>query len=400
MVSSGIDYSDYSHGKRLKFEFWTKSRDIQNNKTIIGYKLSGDGGSGYIISRKAKLSINNILVLNNSNDINLYSGTVLAQGDFEMNHDNIGNLMMFVSYEIAISNYQVNVRKNYQIQLDSIPRKAYFAECSDFTDEENPKVKIINHANLPTEVSLQFFNQLHFKRDNLPKEQLVTIELSNSERNKLFDLLAHTNQYNFNYVIKTYTNDKTQVIGEEYISRTVKVVNAVPEFSGFEFDDINTKVKKVMDCTNLTGENVIYVQNKSKIKVFNIANIITKKKALPKHYEYDLDGTIGTFPASQKEFVFNSKDLVNSGEKLLTITAVDSRNNKRSVTKKINIIEYKEPSAQIKATRKNSIEQETKIEASGKLSKIGRNNLDIFSYRYKEKDGHIEEIVVKYRIKY
>ena len=386
MASSGVIRADGgSRGRTLEFRWWTIEKSIAGNYTNIGYTLKAVGGnSGYINGRNINLYIAGEHAYS-SGSVQLYDGTVLKEGNKWIYHNNIGNAYFEVAFDGAIYSHSTNTRGSGGFDLDNIPRKSYFESAGDFWDDENPGFVITNPAGLYTEIQLQFFGQLYFKRTISSNRTADSIKFSEDERTTLRNLLRYTNSYNFNWVITTYSGSTE--IGRQYVQRTVKVRNANPQPIDFNISEDYREIKNNF----LYGTENKFVQGVNKLKISNISSIQAQKGAIPDHYEIRCDDMFVKLPSNTREYTFNSNGnteneiLKTSGKRTVSVRAVDSRGNYSEKVKEIEVIPYTKPEIYGKAKRKNNFEEDTIIEINGNIKDVNsRNRVNTVQYRYKK----------------
>ena len=386
MASSGvIQANGGSRGRTLEFRWWTIEKSIAGNYTNIGYTLKAVGGnSGYINGRNINLYIAGEHAYS-SGSVQLYDGTVLKEGNKWIYHNNIGNAYFEVAFDGAIYSHSTNTRGSGGFDLDNIPRKSYFESAGDFWDDENPGFVITNPAGLYTEIQLQFFGKLYFKRTISSNGTADSIKLSDDERTTLRNLLRYTNSYNFNWVITTYSGSTE--IGRQYVQRTVKVRNANPQPIDFNISEDYREIKNNF----LYGTENKFIQGVNKLKISNISSIQAQKGAIPDHYEIRCDDMFIKLPSNTKEYTFNSNGnteneiLKTSGKRTVSVRAVDSRGNYSEKVKEIEVIPYTKPEIYGKAKRKNNFEEDTIIEINGNIKDVNsRNRINTVQYRYKK----------------
>ena len=93
---------------RLRFEWWTIEQDIAGNRSRVGFKLFGTGGtapSSWVKLFKAYANVAGQTW--NTGAHNLYNGTILVQGDKWINHnaDGTGWFEAYADGAIYKANY-------------------------------------------------------------------------------------------------------------------------------------------------------------------------------------------------------------------------------------------------------------------------------------------------------
>ena len=88
---------------RLRFEWWLIEQDVASNRSRIGFKLFGVGGTVTGAWTRMFSAYANVAgQLWETGGHNLYNGTIVIQGEKWVNHDSAGGCFFEVSADAAI----------------------------------------------------------------------------------------------------------------------------------------------------------------------------------------------------------------------------------------------------------------------------------------------------------
>lgn len=121
-------------GRSLTLDVWEGTTDIANNRRLYGWRLYGSGsGGGYIISRNFYVAVGDQVVYNSAAAVNLYGGTVIAEGSVWVYHEASGGKQINMYCQGAIYTNAVNVSASGAFWATGIPR---YANLYNFNWEE------------------------------------------------------------------------------------------------------------------------------------------------------------------------------------------------------------------------------------------------------------------------
>ena len=186
------------------------------------------------------------------------------------------------------------------------------------------------------------------------------IVFTDAEKETIYELMKNANEKTFKFYLYTYLDGYGY--GSSYASATGKIHNATPYFDANAVVGVYDKAESVIAVTN----NDVLVQNKSNVWV-TIPIATGKKKATIVSYDIDV--------GSQKVNVKTSGDnqfgaITEVGGLPLSVTAIDSRGNKVTISTDIVVCEYKDPTVATTLYRKNNYEEETHIKVDVGYSTI------------------------------
>lgn len=123
MATSGNTSSSGYQGRYIYFEWWTKSVSSANNTRTIGYKFTALGGnSSNYYHHNNVFKINGTVVYQGGSSDYIKTGTILKEGNFDINQDNFNKLT--VNMNGGIYSYGDNINTTAEWNLDAIDRYA------------------------------------------------------------------------------------------------------------------------------------------------------------------------------------------------------------------------------------------------------------------------------------
>lgn len=381
MANNGSFNTSAYDGAYLAFNWSVDSQDTIANQTTINWSLKGAGiKSGYWYMAGAfKVVINGITVYQSSNRIQLYTGTVVAQGKLAIPHDSNGNKNFLASAEAGIYYTTVNVQGSGSWDLPTISRKAYITKAFDFSDTENPKFQYTNPAGNSVsslQACLSFNNNTaDIAYRDIPKNgQAFTFDLTDSERNVIRQKVTGQSVAAY-YIVKTVINGSTYTDSQ---SVTCYITDSSPTFDCSYYDSNSATVA-------ITGNDQKIIQNNSTLMI-NLSNVSAKKYATVKSVWVTLNGVNYAGSLSESTASVNIGKVDISGDIDAIVSVADSRGFSTSKALKINILSWKLPTASISVTRQANYYSNCAIVVNADYAYLdGKNSISI-KYRLK-KDG-------------
>lgn len=324
-----------------------------------------------------------------SYDFRNYQNLTVASGSKTITHGSDGKKSVSCSASFGNSGTPIgDASASGTFNLTDIPRNATITSAPNFNDEQNPTINYENKAGYNV-TSLQACISLtgalaDITYRDIPKNGTsYTFNLTDAERNVLRNATKNSNSRTLYFVIRTVINDNTIT---NSALRTLTIVNANPTFgaSNVTYEDTNSSVVAI------TKNNQHIVQNKSNVKV-NYTSATAKKGATISSYSFSLNGVTQGVTGSSGAVIFGT---INSSSDLtLTATAIDSRGNKTSVSKKVTILPYSVPNAIVTLNRLNNYEDTTYLTVDGSIASVNSKNVMTIKYRYKLSGGSYNSFV-------
>lgn len=243
-------------------------------------------------------------------------------------------------------------------------------------------------------VTLQFYNPLNrtiqIQLWSHVSQAFVTDAISCSGTSYTFTPTASRlyasipNDPNSKYNVDVWygSNKNVKEGGKYYINNNA----CIPTFSDFAYKDVATS-----DLITAIDDDQVLVQNVSNVNVvISSANkMVAKNSASPSKYQAVFSNLSKTITYSDSDIDTNLGTPTGSGNVTFKVTAYDTRNSAKEVSKEINIIAYKVPTINATIQRVNNFENDTKLNINGTYTRItidstDRNLIKTVRYRYKE----------------
>lgn len=315
----------------------------------------------------------------------LYPGyKLLASKDITVYHNNDGSFP-YTTVAFAINSYHANGETSGAISAPTIPRQANVTGYNDFNDEQNPTITYNNPGGFRINARLEFAGT-NIRRDNISNTGSYTFNLTDAER-KLLRQKCTNNTMTVRGVIATCIGGTT----ENYWSfwdRTMTIVNSNPEFSNFNFEDVNTTT------TTLTGDPNAVIKGYSTILVTIPTSMkaTAKKEATMSKYRIT-SGTANPVELPYSDTLRVGGQLSAPTDPTINCYAIDSRNNSTLVSKAIaTFLNYSViTKGTINANRKNGTSENVTLKIDGTYNAINfgkvTNTIKSAKYRYRVSDS-------------
>lgn len=372
-----------SYPDRATFNWWQNSQDIGSNKTNISFDLKADGGASSWWSQYFNTSLNVDGQGWSVGSTKGYQGQVLISGSKDIWHNNDGSKSFSASAQTGITTTAINSRGSGSWSLNNIPRHASITNTSGDVDDSvtNPWVEFSNPAGTAVNAYLEILINGSIvgnfaNRDNVRSRHTWT--LTTAERNTMLGYMANVNSATFRYTI----HDKMGGT-DSWSTRDNKITikNANPVFSNFTYRDKNAT------SSAITGDNQVLIQGVSVLEttISSANKAVPQKQATMKTYAQSFSNLSKSVNYSTSDIVTELGTPTGSGSLRLNVVAQDSRGNKTTAYKDVNVIPYSAPVLNASLTRKNNFEALTTVSISGSISPIAnKNGLEGIQYRYKE----------------
>lgn len=319
--------------------------------------------------------------ISSSQKITYNSNTVLFDRTVTVSHGADGKKTLYVSASISHARFSSSTNGFY-VTLSTIPRKADFTSAPNFNDTEDPTINYTNAAGSST-TTLQACISLDGTTDDIAYRDIsktgtsYQFELSSAERNVLLNATPNSNTLDVWFIIKTVLGGTTYYSSAK---RTMTVVNAAPVISGVSYEDSNASTVAI------TGDNQKIIQGNSTL-LFHFASLEALKGASLVSLVVDVnaytwyDSISGT---SLSNYDFNFGTVDSSQNETATISVVDSRMNRTTITIPVSILAWSLPTAIISLNRVNNFYSETDLKVQSSYSSLDSHNTVTIQYQYKE----------------
>lgn len=259
---------------------------------------------------------------------------------------------------------------------------------------DNPKIEVYNPLSRPVWIVMNFIFE------NGTKEPVIFKKITNTIFNEFNDneiwekMLQYssliTNGFNCELGLSK-SSETPEMYDRNIIHFEYKNVRG-PSFHDFEYRDINS------DITNITKNNQTIIKGLSELEVFiSLDNsMYPHDYALRSYYNFRCDTNfldrVDSNLVTEESTKGNLGKIMHAGEKVIEVTAYDTRRLGMTVQKVINVYDYNKPILYLNAVRKNKFENETALNIKGTFDLLNINNKNIntiksIKYRYKEING-------------
>lgn len=198
---------------------------------------------------------------------------------------------------------------------------------------------------------------------------------------ELYKFITNANSATGTVTLTTYSGSTK--VGTSSKNFTANVINSNPTFNNFDVEDINNFTLA------LTGDRNKYIKKYSnaKVTITSANKMIANNSASAKLYNIIAGQTNKILNYSDSDI---SATIDNINNNTISVFAIDSRNNQTSVTKSLNVIDYKECLLQsVTAEREGGIGTNLMINAYGTYNNINfgkvTNSIKAIDFRRKKK---------------
>lgn len=259
---------------------------------------------------------------------------------------------------------------------------------------DNPRIEVYNPLSRPVWIVMNFIFE------NGTKEPVIFKKITNNIFNEFNDdeiwkkMLQYSSLISngFNCELGLSRSSETPEMYDRNIIHFEYRNVRGPSFSNFEYRDINTDVK------NITKNDQIIIKGLSDLEVvISFENsMYPHDYALDSYYNFRCDTNfvdrVNSNRVPEESTKGNLGKIMHAGEKLIEVTAYDTRKLGMTVQKAINVYDYNKPILYLDAIRKNKFENETALNIKGIFDLLNINNKNIntiksIKYRYKEING-------------
>ncbi len=358
------------------------NQDIASNKSTIRlYGYFYYGGGTQVVSDYSTFQLNGNTI---SSGYYAYSPGyhLLGTIDITVNHNSDGSfpntgLSIYANSFHMSGSASGTITKN---NIPSIPRQAEITNAPNFNDESNPTITYSNPAGNSVK-SLQACISLTGSNDNIKYRDVsktgtrYTFNLTDEERT-LLRKNTQSNERTVTFILKTVIGSNTYL---SKLNKTFSIINGNPTFNNFDFEDINPKTVALAS----SNKDIILNYSNIKVTISEINKAIALKEATMNKYRFEnID-----IPYSESGSVSGTVEKIDKG--VVTVYAIDSRNNSTPVTKNANKIIQYTPLVKnsITATRDNGVSENVTLKFDGVVDLVdfGKviNSIKNSKYRYK-----------------
>ena len=361
---------------RLRFEWWLIEQDIAGNRSRVGFKLFGTGGtapSSWVKLFKAYANVAGQTWSTGAH--NLYNGTVLVQGDKWINHnaDGTGWFEAYADGAIYKANYNSFGKRGWN--LPTIPRASQpsIRTFPNNTPDFNLGETITIHMNA---VNGSFRHTAYFlygdKTYKIAENVSANCQFNtNLVAEDIYKITTSKKAYSGQIKVDTFLNGG--LTGSRTCHYNAHLIDVDPAFTDFTYFDSNGTTKAI------TGNDQVFIQGQSRLSV----KITKEKKAEAKKYATMTKYLASAFGVSVTKNYSTTSDVqidigaVNaSTNQVVSVSAIDSREFTTTKTKNITVIPYSRPTINVSAGRKGNFENETIAKISGNIASLKIGNAE------------------------
>lgn len=382
MATSGKISSNGYEGRYITFTWNLTTQNAKANTSLISWRLEGDG-TGEVSRYKAgnfKVVIDGTTVYSTSQDdrIWLYDGTLVASGNYTLNHNSQGKKSFSVSIQAGIYTYAVNCKGSGSFVLPDIKR------VSEITSITGSNLTDTLKANY-TEYVASYTNNLIIK---LGSSTLQTISnyssganftLSNSALNTIYTSVTGSKTATLSFTLQTY--DGSTLLGTSAaVNKSLNIDDSAPTIGGVTYRDSNSSTSAI------TGNDQYIVRNNSTLEV-TVTNLTALNMATLASLKVEGGGLSQTKTLSgttDSSEVFNLGTVNQSSNFTLTVTLTDSRGYTATTTIQVLVYDYNLPTATINALRVDNYYTTTNVTVNATYSSLGGHNTLTITAQYKK----------------
>ena len=355
---------------RLRFEWWLIEQDVASNRSRIGFKLFGVGGTVTGAWTRMFSAYANVAgQLWETGGHNLYNGTIVIQGEKWVNHDSAGGCFFEVSADAAIYQNAKNSFGTASWYLPTIPRASQPSITSypNNTPDFNLGETITIHMN---SVNGAFRHNVYFMYADKTYEIARDVQFNcvfdtNKIAEEIYKITTSKKAYSGQIKVDTLFNGN--LTGSKTCHYNAHLVGVEPTFTEFTCFDTNNVTKAV------TGNDQVFIQGQSRlgIKIAKENKAEAKKYASMSKYLASAFGISATKAFSDTADVQLDLGVVNANtNQVVSVSALDSRDFATVVRKNITVIPYSRPTLNVSAGRKGNFENETIVKISGNITSL------------------------------
>ena len=361
---------------RLRFEWWLIEQDVASNRSRIGFKLFGTGGTlAGAWSTLFRAYVNVAGQEWNTGRHNLYNGTVIIQGEKWISHDSAGGGWFEMFSDAAIYQNSNNSFGKASWYLPTIPRASQPSITSypNNTPDFNLGETIIIHMN---SVNGAFRHNVYFMYADKAYEiardvQFNCVFYTNKIAEEIYKITTSKKAYSGQIKVDTLFNGN--LTGSKTCHYNAHLVGVEPTFTEFTCFDTNAATKAI------TGNDQVFIQGQSRlgVKIAQENKAEAKKYASMSKYLASAFGISATKAFSDTTDVQLDLGVVNANtNQVVSVSALDSRDFATVVRKNITVIPYSRPTLNVSAGRKGNFENETIIKISSNITSLKIDNAE------------------------
>lgn len=261
-------YTQSSNTFTLELTLVEQSTSTAGNSSTISYTLklksTTKNFAQYGVGAEVKLDNQTVAVRDRGSapkiTLGTYSEVTLLSGTHTVGHNSDGSKSMsfFFKLDMASASYTPGyVSKSGTMTLTKIPRGATITSAPNFTDEDDPVVKVSNPAGVSVQLGI-FKDSTHALADyRTISGTSYTFRLTQAEREAMRKVDTKKNTAQVRFYVKSTVGGQTFIT---YLTRTLTIKNPAPTLAP-TVEDVN------QTTLALTGESGNLVKYYSKVEV-------------------------------------------------------------------------------------------------------------------------------------
>lgn len=382
MATSGKVSSNGYEGRYISFIWSLTSQNVSANTSTIAWRLEGDGQAetSRYKAGNFKVVIDGTTVYSTSEDdrIWLYDGTVVASGNFTLNHNSQGQKSFSVSIQAGIYYYAVNCTGSGSFSLPTISRISNITAINGANTSDVLSVAY-------TEYVANYTNNLIIKLNNTMLQTITNynsgagFNLSDSALSAIYNAVTTAKTVTLAFILQTY--DGSTLLGTSAtVNKTLNINDSNPTIGALTYRDSKSST------VTITGNNQYIIRNNSTLEV-TVSNLTAINSATLSSLTVSGGGLSqtrslsGTTDASE---VFSLGTVNQSNNFTLTVTLTDSRGYTATKAVTILIYDWVLPTAVITAQRVDNYYTTTNVTPTSTYSSIGGHNTITITAQYKK----------------
>lgn len=322
-------YTQTSNTFTLELTLVEQSTSTAGNTSTISYTLklksTTKNFAQYGVGASVKLDNKTVATRDRGTapqiTLGTYSEVTLLSGSATISHNSDGSKTMpyFFDLDMASASYTPGpMEKSGTMTLTKIPRGATITSAPDFTDEDNPVVKVSNPAGVSVQLGIYKDSTHALAEYRTISGTSYTFNLTTAEREALRKVDTTKNTAQVRFYVKSVVGGQTFI---SYLTRTLTIKNPAPTLSP-TVEDVNP------DTVALTGSSSKLVKFKSTAQIAFNAEAV--KHATISSKVVDCAGKTLTNDGIIAE--------VESGT--FSFTVKDSRGNTTKKTVELDMVKY------------------------------------------------------------
>ena len=382
MATSGyVDTNSYN-GAYLRLEWTRTSYDSTLGVNYTHWVLKGvKSTSGYYYARKFKVTSYNFVTGNttelysSSSDIQLYNGTVIAEGDEYFTTNSDGTCRIQFNIEGAIYSYAVNCSGYDAWDLDTIPRKSSMTVSAGTIGSTNPTFTINRKSNNFTD-SIYYINPANSEEVLIVNKTSATTYNSWAAPTSLY--ASFPNDPSITLTYKIYTYNGSTLVGSDTATGTINA---------------NVSASRPTVSVTATPTNYSSLTGNATTVINGVSNVTISATATAKN-----SATIKSITTNGTTIATNttsgSKTLNKVTTGTFTTTVTDSRGfpNSPLDTKTFEFVNYVPLTITAEANRTNETSSTIKAKVTcdfydGKFGSSGRQNTLTLTWQCKNNES-------------